>query len=313
MSGWSVAQMPDQTGRTVLVTGANSGLGYQTAVALARRGATVHLGCRNAQRAAMAADRIRRAAPQGRVEVLELDLADLGSIAKAAAELRARTGDSLDALINNAAAAFGPMRRTADGLELVMATNHLGPAALTWLLAPALRPGARVVYVTAIIAGRLALDVDDLNWDRRRFNGVLAYQQSKLAGLVFSHELDRRARLAGRDLVSVAAHPGVAGTDLVANAVRAFGTGRVTDGLARVGRGALAAAGQTAEQGALPQLHAATAIGVCGGDYFGPTRVFGTRGAPGVVALPPSARNSSIGARLWERTAALTGVNPDPA
>ncbi|MGH3979733.1 MAG: protochlorophyllide oxidoreductase, partial [Pseudonocardiaceae bacterium] len=201
-----------------------------------------------------------------------------------------------------------PPRRTADGFELQIGTNHLGHAALTWLLAPSLAAGARVVTLSSLAHRGAGLDVDDLNFERRRYNPVAAYSASKLANLLFALELGRRASAAERDLVSVGAHPGLTDTELVANTTRmrsplmarvaALGNKLVTQ---RVGRGAL------------PQLYAATAPDVRSGEYFGPCWLGETRGRPTRAAISLAARDPETARRLWERTAELTGVAPDPA
>ncbi len=305
MSRWSEADIPDQTGCTVLVTGANSGLGRQTALVLARRGATVLMGCRDPERSRAALEQVRAG---GAASLVTLDLADLASVRKAAAEVRERTGDALDVLVNNAGVMATPHRRTTDGFELQIGTNHLGHAALTWLLAPALRPGARVVTLSSLAHRGGGLDVDDLNFEHRRYSPVTAYSQSKLANLLFAFELDRRARGAGRNLVSVAAHPGLTDTELIANSVRmrlpllaplvSLGNKLVTQGVVA---------------GTLPQLHAATAADVRGGEYFGPGGLGETRGAPARAAASSAARDPEQARRLWERTADLVGIPPDPA
>jgi NAD(P)-dependent dehydrogenase (short-subunit alcohol dehydrogenase family) len=302
--------MPDQAGRTVLVTGANSGLGLQSATVLAGRGATVLLACRNPQRGQAVLGRLRAATGAGATLVL-LDLADLTSVRRAAAEVRALTGDRLDVLINNAGVMATPPRRTADGFELQIGTNHLGHAALTWLLAPALAPGARVVTVSSLAHRHRCggLDLDDLNFERRRYDPNVAYSASKLANLLFSFELDRRAKAAGRDLLAVAAHPGLTDTELVPNTVRMRREGL----LPHISRWGWRLVSQGVERGALPQLFAATARGVRGGEYYGPTGFGETRGTPGLVTASPEARDERTARLLWERTAELTGVTPDPA
>lgn len=303
---WTVADIPDQTGRTVLVTGATSGLGLASAEALARAGARVLLGARDAGRGRRAADRV----PGG--EVVELDLADLASVRRAAAEVRDRTGDALHVLLNNAGIMGVPPTVTVDGFESQIATNHLGHAALTWLLMPALRGGggARVVTVSSLAHRGPGLDVEDLHFARRPYTGARAYSASKLANLLFAAELDRRLRAAGDDVASVAAHPGVSGTDLLLNSVRRRPGAALLLPLARAVN---AVTTQSVERGALPQLHAATAPGVRGGDYVGPGGVAELRGHPGPARRTAAARDVALAGRLWEVTAAETGVPPDPA
>ncbi len=309
MSGWTAADIPDQAGRTVLVTGANSGLGLQTATVLAGRGATVLLACRDPQRGRAALDRVRIRSGEADAMLVQLDLADLSSVRKAADDVRAITADRLDLLVNNAGVMASPRRRTADGFELQIGTNHLGHAALTWLLAPALAPGARVVTVSSLAHHGGGLDVRDLNFEQRRYNPATAYSASKLANLLFTFELDRRASGAGRDLLAVAAHPGITDTELAPNTARMYSAGP----LAHVIRWSYKLVSQGVAKGTLPQLYAATAADVRGGECYGPTSLRQMRGAPGRVAASPAARDESTARVLWERTAELTGVTPDPA
>ncbi|HJT03031.1 MAG TPA: oxidoreductase [Pseudonocardiaceae bacterium] len=308
MSRWSGADIPVQDGRTVLVTGANSGLGLQTAMVLAGRGATVLLACRDPHRGQAALARVR-SGTEADATLVHLDLADLGSVRKAADEVRAITGDRLDVLVNNAGVMAAPPRRTVDGFELQIGTNHLGHAALTWLLAPALIPGARVVTVSSLAHRGGGLDVDDLNFEHRRYHPVTAYSASKLANLLFTFELDRRARAAGRNLVAVAAHPGLTATELVPNTTRMY----LPDPFARLAGWGTMLISQGVVAGALPQLYAASAADVHGGEYFGPTSLGETRGVPGRVHASSAAGNEHTARLLWERTAQLTGVTPEPA
>jgi len=309
VSGWSAADIPDQTGRTVLVTGANSGLGLQTAMVLAGCGATVLLACRDPLRGRAALDQVRASPGGADATLVQLDLADLTSVRKAAGEVCAITGNQLDVLVNNAGVMAAPRRRTADGFELQIGTNHLGHAALTWLLAPALVPGARVVTVSSLAHRGRGFDVEDLNFEQRRYNPAAAYSASKLANLLFTFELDRRARAAGRDLLAVAAHPRLTDTELAPNTARMYSAGP----LAHVVQWGNKLISQGVATGALPQLYAATAADVRGGEYYGPTRLGQTRGSPGRVAASAAARNEHTARLLWQRTAELTGVTPDPA
>ncbi|MGH3821790.1 MAG: oxidoreductase [Pseudonocardiaceae bacterium] len=309
MSGWSAADIPDQAGRTVLVTGANSGLGLQTATVLAEHGATVLMACRDQQRGRMALRQVRARGGGADATLVLLDLADLSSVRKAADEVRAITGDRLDVLVNNAGVMAAPPRRTVDGFELQIGTNHFGHAGLTWLLAPALVPGARVVTVSSLAHRGGGLDVDDLNFERRRYNPITAYSASKLANLLFTFELDRRARAARRELVAVAAHPGLTHTELVANTTRMH----VRGSFARLTRWGSKLVTQGVAVGTLPQLYAATAADVRSGEYFGPASLGEIRGAPGRATPSLAARNERTARLLWERTAELTGVPPDPA
>ena len=311
MANWTAEQIPDQTGRTVLVTGANSGLGLQAAHELAGRGARVLIAARSRERGEAAVTAVTVDSPPGSAELVELDLADLASVRRAAKQVRESTGDALDVLVNNAGVMGTPRRRTADGFELQIGTNHLGHAALTWLLMPALRtrPGARVVTVSSFAHRGGGLELDDLNFERRHYDPATAYSASKLANLLFAFELDRRARAAGLDLVSVAAHPGLTDTELALNTMRMRGSW-LLETAARAGNKIFA---QRVGTGALPQLYAATAPDVRGGDYYGPRGPGEIRGHPKRVRTHPAAQDPALARRLWEVTAQATGVDPEPA
>src|SRR5437763_4312447 len=231
MPNCTEADIPDQSGRTVLVTGANSGLGLRAAEVLAGKGARVLMACRSPERGETALRAVTRNG--GKAELVELDLADLGSVRTAAQRVRELTGDQLDVLMNNAGVMATPKRTTKDGFELQFGTNHLGHAALTWLLAPALRarPAARVVTLSSTAARPGRIDLADPNFEHRRYGAASGYYQAKLANLVFAMELDRRARAAGLALGSVAAHPGLTATNLATNMAHAHGRalGRAID------------------------------------------------------------------------------------
>ncbi|GAA1203311.1 oxidoreductase [Prauserella alba] len=311
---WTESDIPNQSGRTVLVTGANSGLGLHTARVLAARGATVLLACRSPERGKDALATIAAGAA-AEPQLMELDLADLASVRRAAADIRERTGDTLDVLVNNAGVMAPPHETTPDGFELQFGTNHLGHAALTWLLMPALRtrPGSRVVTVSSLAARAGRIDTVDPHFEHRRYSPVAAYGQSKLANQVFALELDRRLRAAGEDVVSVAAHPGYSDTGLapaMARAQRNVVLRTVMNVGGRLGGLLLA---QSTERGAAPQLYAATAPDVSGGDYFGPLGPGQLRGKPGTVRPVDAAADPATGTALWDLTAELTGVTPDPA
>jgi NAD(P)-dependent dehydrogenase (short-subunit alcohol dehydrogenase family) len=312
---WTEADIADQTGRTVVVTGANSGLGLRTAEVLAGKGARVLLACRSAERGARALERVRAAAAGTAPELVPLDLSELASVRTAAASIRELTGDALDVLVDNAGVMATAKGRTADGFELQFGTNHLGHAALTWLLLPALRGGrhARVVTLSSLAATGARLHLDDPHSEHRRYNAAAAYGQSKLANQVFALELDRRLRAAGDDVISVAAHPGYTATGLGSGMARTYTNPVVRSVIAgshRIGEVLFA---QNTRLGTLPQLYAATADGVRGGEYFGPRGVGGVRGYPVKVSPLAAARSESLGAGLWDLTAKLTGVTPDPA
>jgi NAD(P)-dependent dehydrogenase (short-subunit alcohol dehydrogenase family) len=306
---WTLADMPDQTGRTVLVTGATSGLGLHSATALAAAGARVLITARRPERGEAALEHVRREGGPA-VELVALDLADLASVRRAAADVRERTGDALHVLMNNAGVMSTPPSTTVDGFELQIGTNHLGHAALTWLLMPALRRGgaARVVTVSSLAHNGGGLDVDDLHFRRRPYVAGLAYSQSKLANLLFTAELDRRLRAAGDDVISVAAHPGLARTELLANSMRR----RYNPLLAMISIPINRIFTQDVTTGMLPQLYAATAPDVRGGDYYGPGGIAELAGRPAPARRSAPARDADLARRLWEVTAAETGVQPDP-
>ncbi|UMP00350.1 oxidoreductase [Amycolatopsis sp. EV170708-02-1] len=312
---WTEADIPDQTGRTVFVTGANSGLGLRMSEVLAGKGARVLLGCRSPERGAKALEKVRAAATGEAPELVRLDLADLDSVREAAKKVQELTGGKLDILVNNAGVMATPRGHTKDGFETQFGTNHLGHAVLTWLLMPSLRngSGARVVTLSSIAATGARIDVADPNFERRMYNPGSAYGQSKLANQVFALELDRRLRAAGEDVVSVAAHPGYTWTGLGSGMARSY-RNRVVRALVaggnRIGEIFIA---QNARQGTLPQLFAATSPEAEGGDYIGPRGLGGLRGAPVKVRPLAAARSESLGAALWDLTTKLTGVTPDPA
>ncbi|ASU79586.1 protochlorophyllide oxidoreductase [Actinopolyspora erythraea] len=311
MTKWDESAVPDQSGRTVLITGANSGLGLYSARVMASRGARVLLGCRDPERGQRAVEQVGRAAHVP-PELVELDLASLDSVREAASRVRERTGDRLEVLMNNAGVMATPPRRTTDGFELQFGTNHLGHAALTWLLMPALRGGEkpRVVTLSSLAHHGNGLDTSDPGFLRRRYSPLRAYAQSKLANLLFSRELDSRIRAAGLDVVSAAAHPGMTETQLAPNSARQRALPSFVGELVSRGNALVT---QRVELGALPQLYAATAPGVRGGDYFGPARLAETRGHPKRARRSSAARDDTSASRLWELTAELTGVTPDPA
>lgn len=314
MVTWTEADIPDQTGRTVLVTGANSGLGLRGALVLAARGARVLMACRSPEKGAEAVKAVAAdAAAGGSAELVPLDLADLASVRQAAATVRELTGDRLDVLMNNAGVMMTPKRTTKDGFELQFGTNHLGHAALTWLLMPALRAaaGARVVTMSSLFARMGRLDLADPNFEYRRYLPGAAYGQSKLANLTFTVELDRRLRAEGADVTSVAAHPGYTVTELSANMARSR-QGPLRTLMEFGGEIGNRLFGQDVRVGVLPQLYAATAADVRGGEYYGPSGPGQSRGYPTRVGVLPAAADPAAGSTLWALTAELTRVAPDP-
>jgi NAD(P)-dependent dehydrogenase (short-subunit alcohol dehydrogenase family) len=302
MTGWTIQSIPPQRARLAVVTG-TGGIGYEDAFALARAGAEVVIAGRNPAKGNAAVARIWEAVPHARVRFEMLDLADLASIAAFAERLEDDRG-SLDLLINNAAVMALPKRReTIDGFELQFGTNHLGHFALTARLLPLLRNGRnpRVVTVSSIAARSGAIDFDDLQAERS-YRPMRAYSQSKLANLMFAQEFQRRS-VAGRwGVTSIAAHPGVSRTDLIEN-----GAGRYSlfNGL-RILLGPVLF--QSAAQGALPTLFAATSREAVAGGYYGPDRLRETRGSPAPASVPPQAEDLDAARRLWEVSEQLTGV-----
>lgn len=304
MADWTVADLPDQTGRTAVVTGATSGLGLATARALAGVGARVLLAARNPEKAARSRDEVAAVATAAEPEVVALDLADLDSVRDAAVAVAERA-PALDVLVNNAGIMALPLGRTAQGFELQLGTNHLGHFALTGRLLPTLlaAEAPRVVTVSSNAHKLGRIRWDDLQ-AHHRYRRWPAYAQSKLANLLFALELDRRALAAGAPLVSVAAHPGYSSTHLAAAGPEASGHPLVAS-IFDLG-GSLAA--QSADDGALPQLYAATMPDVRGGEFFGPGRLFEMRGAPVRVVPTARARDREAASRLWSVSERLTGV-----
>ncbi len=302
---WTANDIPDQSGRVAIVTGANSGLGSETALALAAKGAHVVLACRDASRAQAALDRIRAAAPQASVEVMPLDLASLASI-RAFAEAFAARQPRLDLLCNNAGVMAIPRRNTADGFEMQLGTNHLGHFAVTGLLLPRLldTPRSRVVSVSSSMHRPGMIHFDDLQLERG-YAKWKAYAQSKLANLLFTFELDRRLRKAGASTISVAAHPGYAATNLQTVGAKMEGA-RLFEQIYELGNRLFA---QSAAMGALPTLYGATAPAVQGGDYFGPDTFFEMWGHPTRVGSNARSKDTADAARLWEVSERLTGVH----
>jgi NAD(P)-dependent dehydrogenase (short-subunit alcohol dehydrogenase family) len=291
---WTEQHIPDQAGRVAIVTGANTGLGFETARMLASRGATVVLAVRDVEKGAEAAARIT-----GDVRVQSLDLASLRSVREAAADLRS-AHPRIDLLINNAGVMYTPKRTTVDGFELQFGTNHLGHFALTGLLLENLLPvpGSRVVTVSSTGHRiRAAIHFDDLHW-QRSYSRVAAYGQAKLANLMFTYELQRRLAAHGTT-VAVAAHPGVSDTELTRNtpAVIRVPVSWITPFVT-----------QRAEMGALPTVRAATDPTVVGGQYYGPGNRGEVRGYPKLVASSPQSHDRSIQQRLWTVSEELTGV-----
>ena len=305
MSKWTPQQMPSQQERLAIVTGANSGIGYQTARYLARAGATVILACRSAAKGEAARARIVAENAAAKIEVRALDVADLDSVRRFAAEFLSE-GKPLDLLINNAGVMAIPERRTTpQGFEMQFGTNHLGHFALTGLLLPALlrQPKSRVVTVASIAHKGGKLNFDDLNGERG-YDPRGAYQQSKLANLVFGLEFDRRLRAHSANTTSVIAHPGVAVTNIISNGM---GTGMKS----RIVGALLPLVAQSDDRGSWPLVYASTSSEVHGGGYYGPDGIAEIKGMPVEVKPKPQALDPAAGKRLWKVSETLTGVRYD--
>ena len=301
---WTAADIPDQAGRRVIVTGANSGLGFETTVALAQHGAAVTMAVRDTGKGEAAAGAIRARTPGAAIEVQRLDLADLASIDEFAWLWREAHPEGLDLLINNAGVMAVPKRATADGFEMQFGTNHLGHFALTGRLLEALRPGSRVVTVSSQAHRMGRMNFDDLMGDGK-YRTWGAYGQSKLANLLFMRELARRLEAAGLPVMSVGAHPGYSSTNLQAVGPQMRGQAWQEKVMGVVNK----VMAQSAAMGALPTLYAATYAGVTNGDYFGPDGFGEQRGHPKLVGMSGNARDVADAARLWTVSEELTGVH----
>jgi NAD(P)-dependent dehydrogenase (short-subunit alcohol dehydrogenase family) len=294
---WTDADVPDQTGRVAIVTGSNTGLGFDTARVLAEHGAKVVMAVRDTEKGAAAAARIKEATPSADVTVHPLDLGSLDSVRTSGAELKAAY-PRIDLLINNAGVMYpSPRQTTKDGFELQFGTNHLGHFALTGLLLENLLgvPGSRVVTVSSVGHRIIAkIHFDDLQFERS-YNRVAAYGQSKLSNLLFTYDLQRRLAAKGADTIAVAAHPGLSDTELARH-------------MPSILVPVVSLFSQSPEMGALPTLRAATDPTVVGGQYYGPDGLGESSGHPKVVASSKQSHDESIQARLWTVSEELTGV-----
>ena len=294
MARWTAADIPSQSGRVAIVTGANSGIGYYTALELARKGATVILGCRNPQRGEEALAQLREelAGEEPTVETMALDLADLDSVRRFTEAYQQRF-NRLDLLINNAGVMFTPLSRTAQGFEMQIGINHLGHFALTGYLLEQLRqtPGARIVNVASTMHRLGKIGLDDLNWRDRTYSPVAAYCQSKLANLQFTSELVRRSP----GVPVIAAHPGWTKSKLGRESL-----------FVTVAAGMLA---QPTDRGALPTLRAAVDPQAESNDYFGPRGPGEVYGFPVKVGRSRAARNDEVARRLWDLSEELTEMS----
>ncbi|MFH2008742.1 MAG: oxidoreductase [bacterium] len=295
---WTSDNIEDLTGRTAIVTGSNSGIGFEEARALALKGAAVILAVRDVDRGEQAAQRIRDEHPAASVEVLPLDLASLDSV-RAFAETFKRKHAALHLLVNNAGVMMPPYGKTADGFELQFGTNHLGHFALTGLLLDRLleTEGSRVVNVSSQAHRQGRIDFEDLNWERKPYKKMRSYGQSKLANLLFTYELQRRLEAAGAKTIAVAAHPGWTATNLQQH----VGFFRSLNPLFAM----------KPWQGALPTLYAATSEDVHGGEYYGPSGIYEMRGWPKRVKSVPASHDAADAARLWDVSEELSGVSYD--
>ncbi|MFC9473039.1 SDR family NAD(P)-dependent oxidoreductase [Nocardia sp. NPDC056952] len=298
---WTESDIPSQCGRRVVITGANSGLGFETARALAVRGASVVLAVRDVGKGEHAAERIAAIAPAAEVGVVWLDLASLYSVHEAAAELHAKY-DRIDLLVNNAGLMYPPRSTTRDGFEMQFGTNHLGHFALTGLVLELLlrAPNPRVVTVSSN-AHRFGSEIrfHDLHWEQS-YDRIRAYGQSKLANLMFTYELQRRLSSHGSTMLAVAAHPGASDTALIRNSPAMVR--RLAPFVAPV-------VAQSAAMGALPTLRAATDPAVLGGQFYGPGGVGQVRGYPRIVSSNRRSQDTQVQHRLWRTSERLTGVS----
>ena len=298
MSGFTAADVPSQEGKCFIVTGANAGIGFETAKVLAAKGARVLLGCRDPDKAAAAIAQIRAVAPNAHMSHLPLDLADLGSVRRAA-EIAA-SEPRIDVLLNNAGVMFPPLTRTSEGFELQWGVNHLGPFALTALLLPKLAetPRSRVVVTASLAHNRGNIQWDDLNAEKG-YNRTQRYSDSKLANMLHFAELDRRLRSARSPVTAIGCHPGVAATELMRHA-----------GPFRVFTPVFGLLLNTAAQGAWPALQASTADGLKPGCYYGPQGVGEMKGPSGEAKRSSQAADPAHARRLWDVSVEMTGIDP---
>lgn len=308
MAKWTTDDIGDQTGRRVLITGITGGLGRYTARELARHGAELLVTARDSAKAAETLAWLEREAPGASIEPVDLDLADLSAVAASAQDVLARAGGRIDVLINNAGIMIPPERRTVDGFELQIATNHLGHFAFTAALWPLLKASsARLVQVSSIAHTSVrGLDLASLSPEgsQRKYRRWQSYGESKLANLLFMLELDRRVKAAGIDVLSVAAHPGYSSTNLTKTGMEVGGGG--IPGLAMHQITKVIA--QPAHAGAWPLLMAATDPSLVGGDYIGPNGFRQMRGRPVKVGMTATARDEGLASALWTASEIAAGL-----
>jgi len=298
---WTADDIPDLTGKVAIVTGANSGIGFEAARELARKGAATVLACRSVERGQRALDALQSEVPAADAVLMELDLASLDSIGRFADAFRERH-ERLDLLINNAGIMAVPYARTADGFESQLGVNHLGHFALTGQIIDliAATPAARVVNVSSLAHRNVSMDFGNLLYENGGYSPMRAYGRSKLANLLFTHELQRRFKAAGVDALALAAHPGFSETGLAVHLRRGWQAPVML---------LISLLSQSAARGALPTLRAAAVSDARGGQFYGPHGIMGIRGFP--VAVEPSAvaRDDDAARRLWEASERLTGVS----
>jgi NAD(P)-dependent dehydrogenase (short-subunit alcohol dehydrogenase family) len=299
---WTAEDIPDLSGKVVIVTGANSGIGLEASRELARKGAEVVMACRTQDKAEAAVQQIQEDIPQAKLEYIHLDLADLTSVNKFAADFKSRY-EQLDVLLNNAGIMMVPYKKTADGFESQFGTNHLGHFALTGSLIDLIlkTPGARVVNISSNAHYGGEIDFDNLQYEDGGYNPSAAYSRSKLANLLFTYELQRRFEGRGAEALALAAHPGIAATGLADH----FLTGK----LSWLIQGIMKVLFQSAKMGSLPGLRAATDPQAEGGSYYGPGGKGERSGYPVVVTSNQASHNQQDAARLWKVSEDLTGVS----
>jgi NAD(P)-dependent dehydrogenase (short-subunit alcohol dehydrogenase family) len=306
MAKWTANDIPDQTGRRVVITGANAGLGLESAKQLAKRGAEIVMACRNPAKGEAALAEVRSAATGPAPSLVHLDLADLGSVEAAASEIAERW-DSVDILLNNAGLMAIPHREeTAQGNEMQFGVNHLAHFALTLRLLPTLlqAPAPRVIGLGSVMHIPGQINIDDLNFERTKYSAWTVYSQSKLACMLFAFELDRRSKAAGLPLLGVAAHPGYSSTNLQTTGPLAGGVHPINWVMAK----ATPVIAQSPKIGALGQLRAATDPSARGGEYYGGTMLGGMRGYPKRAWMTSRARDAAMASRLWDASEELTGL-----
>ncbi len=300
---WTIKNIPDLTGKVIIVTGANSGIGYEAVQELVRKGAQTVLACRNMDKANAALVQIQTEIPNGSAEVMQLDIANLASVRQFAGEFKGKY-DRLDVLVNNAGIMMVPYGTTADGFERQIGTNHLGHFALTGLLINLLleTPGSRVVNVSSTAHRFGTMDFDNLMYaGSKGYSPTRAYGRSKLANLLFTYELQRSFKAVGADVIAIAAHPGISHTNLASHMEDRW--------LFKLMRPMQERWVQSAAMGALPTLRAAVDANAMGGQYYGPDGFMEQRGFPVVVGSNRASHNVANARKLWEVSERLTGVS----